>query len=110
MKNGSNIKERIKMNQFNFIDFKGNKQALKVAQDFDYILNNLWSTYSNSKGIRRWREIQTNIQSDFYRKVHTEIGHVECGHGREQALMAVKTEMVKYLEFLISKSEKEKNK
>lgn len=92
------------MNQFKSIDFKGNKQALKVAKDFDYIVNNLWSTYSEAKGIRRWREIGKGIPSEFHRNILTEIGHVECGHGREQALMAVKTEMVKYLRFLIDEA------
>lgn len=38
------------MNQFKLIDFKGNKQAIQVAEDFDYILNNLWCTYSESNG------------------------------------------------------------
>jgi hypothetical protein len=89
------------MNQFNSIDFKGNKQALSIAKDFDYILNNLWSTYSEYKGRRRWNEVSKDIPSDFHRKILTEIGHVESGHGREQALMAVKSEMVKYLHYLI---------
>lgn len=88
------------MNQFKTIDFKGNKQAINVAKDFDFILNNLWCTYSESKGKKRWNEISKDIPSEFYRKILTEIGHVESGHGREQALMAVKSEMVNYLRYL----------
>lgn len=89
------------MNQFNSIDFKGNKKAVSAAEDFDYILNNLWSTRSEEKGISHWRKICSGIPSPFHGQIHTEIGHVRSGHGREQALMATKSEMVKYLEHLI---------
>ena len=90
------------MNQFKSIDFKNNKVALSVAKDFDYILNNIWSTYSEPKGISRWREIRGDIPNGFQRKIATEIGHVEIGHGREQALMATKSEMEEYLYYLIN--------
>lgn len=89
------------MNQFKSIDFKSNKQAINIAQDFDYILNNIWSTYSESKGIRRWREVCETIPSPFHSKIYTEIGHVASGHGREQALMAVKSEMESYLRYIL---------
>lgn len=89
------------MNQFNSIDFKNNKKALMMAEDFDYILNNIWSTYSQEKGRKRWNEICKQIPNEFSRKIFIEIGHVELGHGREQALMAVKSEMIGYLEYLL---------
>lgn len=89
------------MNQFNSLDFKGNKQIIEIAKDFDYVLNNLWSTHSQNKGISRWRLIGKSIPSVFYQRIATEIAHVELGHGREQALMAVKSEMVKYLQHMI---------
>ena len=90
------------MNQFNNINFKNNKQVLAIAKDFDYILNNLWSTYSEEKGIRRWREISNIIPKEFQRSISIEIGHVQIGHGRNQALLAVKDEMISYLLYLIN--------
>lgn len=89
------------MNQFKSIDFNNNKNALDIAEDFDYILNNIWSTYSQEKGRKRWNEICKQIPNVFSRKIFIEIEHVQLGHGREQALMAVKSEMVKYLKYLI---------
>lgn len=93
------------MNQFRTVDFKGNKQAINIAKDFDYILNNLWCTYSEAKGRKRWNKISGVIPSKFYSKILTEIGHVESGHGREQSLMAVKSEMVKYLNYIVHDKE-----
>lgn len=89
------------MNQFKEFDFNGNEQALEVAKDFDYILNNIWSTYSEAKGVKRWKEIKGRIPYHFSRGISIEMIHVELGYGREQALMAVKHEMIKYLEYLI---------
>lgn len=89
------------MNQFRSIDFKNNENALRIAIDFDYILNNLWSTYSEGKCVRRWREMASKIPSVFYMSISIEISHVRCGHGREQALMAVKEEMTQCLKYLI---------
>lgn len=89
------------MNQFKAIDFKNNKNALSIAKDFDYILNNLWSTYSEQKGLKSWREIRGEIPNEYQRKIAIEIGHVEIGHGREQALMATKSEMEEYLKHLL---------
>lgn len=89
------------MNQFKKIDFKGSKQALRVAKDFDYILNNLWSTYSEANGRRHWSKICKDIPLLWKLRISLEIAHVEGGHGREQSLMAVKDRMIEYLNHLI---------
>jgi len=88
------------MNQFGYYNkqLKKCSHAWKIANDFDYILNNIWCTYSFAKGKIRWREISPTIPDEFNKKIFTELCHVELGHGIEQARMAVKSEMEKYLQ------------
>ena len=92
------------MNQFNDINIKikPKKSAYSIAKEFDYILNNIWCTYSFKKGFSKWREIRNGIPNPFYEKINTEIYHVESGYGKEQALMAVKSEMKNYIRYLLN--------
>lgn len=91
------------MNQFNKYKNEISKKSniWTVINDFDYILNSIWSVYSFEKGKSKWLSIQSEIDPDYSRKINIEIGHVEIGHGKEQALMSVKDEMEKYIEYLI---------
>jgi len=72
-----------------------------TVQSFNYILNNIFCTYSFHKGKIKWREISSTIPESFRRKISTEIYHVESGHGINQARLAVKSEMEKYMKYLI---------
>ena len=91
------------MNQFSEYKFKRNTFSHEMASYFDFILNNIWSTYSFEKGKSMWRSVESLIDSPYRDKILIEINHVELGHGREQSLMAVKSEMKKYLEYLLQK-------
>ena len=82
--------------------FKEYEEKLKIANDFDYILNNIWCTYSFHKGKKRWREVARYIPESFRCKISIEMGHVWLGHGIDQARLAVKNEMKKYLDYLLS--------
>lgn len=90
------MSKRKGMNQFNKMKIHSNKS--KIANDFDYILNNMWCTYSEDKAVGRWRNICKQLDKESYRKISIEIEHVQLGHGREQALMALKAEMINYLQ------------
>jgi hypothetical protein len=48
--------------------------------------------------------IQSKIESPYREKINIEMEHVWLGHGREQSLMAVKSEMGKYIDYLIGKN------
>ena len=97
-----------KSKQNNLNQFSNYKSQLKsisnvysIAQDFDYILNNIFCTYSFPKGKTKWREISSTIPNPFRQNIYIEIYHVELGHGIDQARLAVKSEMEKYIEYLI---------
>jgi len=97
-----------KSKQNNLNQFSNYKSQLKsisnlfsIAQDFDYILNNIFCTHSFHKGKTKWREISSTIPESFRRKIYTEISHIELGHGIDQVRLAVKSEMEKYIEYLI---------
>ena len=72
-----------------------------TALSFNQIINNIFCTYSFPKGKTKWREISSTIPEPFRRKISTEISHVESGHGIDQARLAVKSEMEKYIEYMI---------
>ena len=96
-----------KQNNLNhFYSYKSQLKSLSnvyfIAQDFDYILNNIFCTYSFNKGKTKWREINSTIPNQFRQNISLEIYHVESGHGIDQARLAVKSEMEKYIEYLIS--------
>jgi len=94
--------------QSNLNQFSNYKSQLKsisnlytTALSFNYILNNIFCTYSFPKGKTKWREISSTIPESIRRKISTEIYHVESGHGIDQARLAVKSEMEKYIEYMI---------
>ena len=80
---------------------KKDTEIKSIVSDFDYILNNMWCTYSFAKGKSRWLVVGKKVAYPYNMKISTEIGHVENGHGKEQALMALRTEMTKYIDSLI---------
>ena len=92
------------MNQFKEYEEKLKKcsKAMKIADDFDYILNNIWCTYSFHKGKKKWREIARDIPESFRCKISIEMGHVWLGHGIDQARLEAKSAMKKYLDYLLS--------
>lgn len=92
------------MNQFNSYEeqLKKCSEAYRIANDFDYILNNIWCTYSYEKGKQRWREIKSQIPEPFKFKIDIEMNHVWLGHGIEQARKAVKSEMNNYIDYLLN--------
>ena len=92
------------MNQFKEYEekLKKNKEATKIANDFDYILNNIWCTHSFHKGKKRWREVARYVPESFRCKISIEMGHVWLGHSIDQARLEVKSAMNKYLEYLLS--------
>ncbi len=94
------------MNQFDKYkeQLKNTSEVWKLANDFDYILNNIWCTYSFEKGNKRWKEISLQIPETYRFKINVEMNHVWLGHGVNQARLAVKDEMEKYLDYLISKN------
>ena len=98
-----------KSKQNNLNQFTKYKSQLKsisnvysIAINFNYILNNIFCTYSFPKGKTKWREISSQIPNPFRQNISLEIYHVESGHGIDQARLAVKSEMEKYLDYLIS--------
>lgn len=92
------------MNQFNKYasQLKGISEAWSIANDFDYILNNIWCTYTFEKGKKRWREIQSQIPEPYRFRIDIEMDHVWLEHGIDQARLAVKSEMEKYLDYLMA--------
>ena len=91
------------MNQFNNYkeQLKKCSETWSIANDFDYILNNIWCTYSFEKGEKKWREIKSKIPEQFRLNIDIEMGHVMLGHGIHQARQAVKSEMEKYIDYLL---------
>jgi hypothetical protein len=90
------------MNQFSKYKNQLNNisETWTIANDFDYILNNIWCTYSFEKGYSRWRKIGSQIPEPYRSKIGIEINHVRLGHGIDQARLAVKNEMEKYIDTL----------
>jgi len=74
----------------------------KTIYSLNQILNNIFCTYSFTKGKTKWREVSSQIPNPFRQNISTEIYHVESGHGISQARLAVKSEMEKYIEYLTS--------
>jgi len=94
-----------KSKQNNLNQFSNYKSQLKttsnvysIAQSFNFILNNIFCTYLFAKGKTKWREISSTIPNPFRQNISLEIYHVESGHGIDQARLAVKSEMEKYIE------------
>ena len=95
-----------KSKQNNLNQFSNYKSQLKttsnvysIAQSFNFILNNIFCTYLFAKGKTKWREISSTIPKPFRQNnISLEIYHVESGHGIDQARLAVKSEMEKYIE------------
>jgi len=73
-----------------------------IAQSLNQILNNIFCTYSFPKGKTKYKQISSTIPNPFRQNISLEIYHVESGHGIYQARLAVKSEMEKYIEWLIS--------
>jgi len=97
-----------KSKQNNLNQFSNYKSQLKplsnvysTALSFNCILNNIFCTYSFPKGKTKWREISSTIPDEFRKKIYIEIYHVESGYGIDQARLAVKSEMEKYIQYLI---------
>jgi hypothetical protein len=91
------------MNQFKSYEtqLKNCSKSWIIANDFDFILNNIWCTYSFEKGKNKWLGIKSMIPEPYKSKIDTEIYHVEAGHGINQARLAVKDEMQKYIDYLV---------
>ena len=82
---------------------KKNTAIKELISDFDYILDNIWCTYSFEKGRRRWNEVGLHIAPAYAMSITREIEHVWLGHGMDQAIrLAVKHEMEKYIEHLLN--------
>jgi len=92
------------LNQFSNYksQLKSISNAYSIAQDFNYILNNIFCTYSFQKGKTKWREIQSQIPEPYRFRISIEIDHVWLGYGISQARLAVKSEMEKYIDYLMS--------
>lgn len=95
------------MNHFKKYSDQCRKNATikELIHDFDYILDNIWCTYSFKKGRRRWNKIVLNIHNEYAKRIIIEMQHVLIGHGVEQAKLAVKDEMEKYIEYLLDKED-----
>lgn len=98
------------MNQFyNYKDrLSRNNTAYSIANDFDYILNNIWCKISFEKGKKKWREISYKIPEPYRFKIDIEIDHIWLEHGIDAARLAVKHEMENCIDFLLSDSKTEK--
>jgi len=97
-----------KSKQNNLNQFSNYKSQLKsisnvysIVSDLNQTLNNIFCTYSFNKGKTKWREISSQIPKPFRQNISLEIYHVESGHGIDQARLAVKDEMEKYVEWLV---------
>jgi len=57
--NNSNSNKQNNLNQFSNYksQLKSISNVYSIAQDFDYILNNIFCTYSFSKGKTKWKSI-----------------------------------------------------
>ena len=100
-----------KSKQNNLNQFSNYKSQLKsisnlysTALSFNYIINNIFCTYSFHKGKTKYKQISSTIPNQFRQNISLEIYHVESVHGIDQARLAVKSEMEKYIEYLISVS------
>jgi len=94
------------MNNLNqFSNYKSQLKSIPniypIVQSLNQILNNIFCTYSFPKGKTKWREISSTIPNTFRQNISLEIYHVESGHGIDQVRLAVKSEMEKYIEYLI---------
>jgi len=108
------MNKKSKQNNLNqFQNYKSQLSSISnlytTALSFNQILNNIFCTYSFPKGKTKWKEISSTIPEPFRKKISTEIYHVESGHGIDQARLAVKSEMEKYIEYLIGNNNSTSN-
>jgi len=101
-----NKSEQNNLNQFSKYksQLKSIPNVYSIVSDLNQILNNIFCTYSFPKGKTKWREISSQIPDQFRKNISLEIYHVESGHGIDQARLVVKSEMEKYIEYLINYS------
>jgi len=95
-----------KQNNLNqFSNYKSQLKSIsntyKIATSLNQILNNIFCTHSFHKGKTKWRETSSTIPNPFRQNISLEIYHIESGHGIDQARLAVKSEMEKYIEYFI---------
>ena len=81
-----------------FKNVKINKDKLKFVDDFEYIINNAFCTYSFNKAYNRWIEMKHTIPDPYEFKIGIEMNHIYCGHGIWQAREELKDQIVKFLE------------
>ena len=64
----------------------------------------MWCTHSFKKGFSQWLQIKNKIPKPYVDLIAIEISHVMCGHGIEQARLALKDEIEKFIIFLIGEN------
>lgn len=93
------------MNQFQKYEeqLKKDKDIYSIALELDNMLNQMWCKYSFESGYKLWRDISKWVEDPYRSNIRTEIGHITLGHGLKQARLALKSEIEKYIVFLINK-------
>ena len=84
-------------------EIKTSKDLAKLEGAFKHILNDIWCTYSFERGRRAFNNLIWAVEDPYRSNIYTEIGHIDLGHGINQARAAVKWEMNKYLDYLREK-------
>jgi hypothetical protein len=74
----------------------------KLKKLLNQFLNKAWCTYSEQSARKLWKEIAPHIPYQYAIHIQTEWEHVKLGHGIDQARMALKTEINKFIEEKLS--------
>jgi hypothetical protein len=70
----------------------------KLIRLLNQFLNKAWCTYSEQSARKLLKQVAPHIPSEYLRRIETEWQHVTLGHGIDQARMALKTEVNKFIE------------
>lgn len=71
-----------------------NKELIKLLDRF---VNKAWCTYSEQTARSLWKQIAPYIPVPYQHNIQIEWEHVKLGHGIEQARMALKEEVDKFI-------------
>jgi len=73
----------------------------KGVNETEFLLNRFvqkaWCSYSEQIAENIWKEVSGRIPEPYKTKIAIEWGHVQMGHGRQQALSALKEEVDKFI-------------
>lgn len=80
-------------------------KAWEIANNFDYILDNICS----HKSMIRWREIEIKIPEPYRSKIGIKLDNIWLGRGNNRTYLEVKNMIEKYLNYLMEEEIHESN-